>query len=203
MNAELRDTLADLLGEVVANERKNYRNDRQELVTAHKAELDSVHAEYAEKFKALETELRERFTNLVPPAGKDGEPGKEGPPGRDGRDGLPGVQGLPGLDGKDGRDGIDGKDGAPGEKGADGVISAEALADAYKGIWSAGEYDRGQLVTLGGSLFISLEKTADKPETSEAWKLIVKRGRDGRNGKDGAKGEKGDQGPMGHYKGVA
>jgi integrin beta 3 len=138
----------------------------------------------------------------APLEGKPGLPGKDGEPGRDGRDGLPGVPGVPGTDGKDGRDGIDGKDGAPGERGVDGVVTADALADAYKGVWAAKEYERGELVTFAGSVFLSLEKTTDKPETSEAWKLIIKRGRDGKDGKNGTKGEKGDQGPMGHYRGI-
>lgn len=200
MNAELRDTLADMLGEVVANERKEFRRQFMEECEATKAEIASLRHE-------IDT-LKLEAIALVGPAGapgKDGEPGKEGPPGRDGqpgRDGLPGVPGAHGKDGINGIDGVNGKDGAPGPKGEDGLLSAEALADVFKGVWRAGEYERGQIVTFAGSWFLSMAKTSDKPETSENWKLIVKRGRDGRDGKDGAKGEKGERGPMGHYKGI-
>lgn len=197
MNAELRDTLADLLGEVVAHARKDCLRQTDEIVAGLREKV----AHLEEKIAALS----EAAKSLIGPAGKDGEPGKEGPQGRDGRDGLPGVPGPPGLDGKDGKDGkdgIDGIDGPQGETGRDGIISAEALVDAYNGVWAAREYERGSLVTFAGSLFLCLAKTTDKPETSENWKLIVKRGRDGKDGKNGAKGEKGDRGPMGHYKGI-
>jgi len=194
MNAELRDTLADLLGEVVANERRDFRKA-----------FDAQAALCGEKIQALEEKIEGLMLEakaLVGPPGKDGEPGKQGEPGADGRDGLPGVPGPAGRDGANGKDGINGKDGEQGPKGEDGIVTAEAFADVYKGIWAAAEYERGSIVTFAGSLFVSLAKTTDKPETSENWKLIVKRGRDGKDGKNGAKGEKGDRGPMGHYKGI-
>lgn len=145
--------------------------------------------------------------------GKDGRDGINGKDGSDGLNGKDGVDGKDGLNGSDGKDGIDGKDGAPGEKGEKGdsgekgeagekgdpgIISAEAIAEAYKGVWTEGEYDRGQIVTWGGSLWLSLAKSADKPgEANENWKLIVKRGRDGKDGKNGDKGEKGEKGLKG------
>lgn len=52
----------------------------------------------------------------------------------------------------------------------------------YRGIWKEGEYERGDCVTWGGSMFhCDAEKTTDKPETSPAWKLCAKRGRDGKD----------------------
>lgn len=52
----------------------------------------------------------------------------------------------------------------------------------YRGIWKEGEYERGDCVTWGGSMFhCDAEKTTDKPETSTAWKLCAKRGRDGKD----------------------
>jgi hypothetical protein len=40
------------------------------------------------------------------------------------------------------------------------------------------------MVSFGGSAFIAQRDTTDKPESSDAWRLAVKRGRDGKPGKD-------------------
>jgi Collagen triple helix repeat (20 copies) len=66
-----------------------------------------------------------------------------------------------------------------------------------KGIWKAGKYERGDAVTLGGSLFIAQCDTDKKPGESEDWRLAVKRGQDGKDGQRGARGEPGKQGPAG------
>ncbi len=55
------------------------------------------------------------------------------------------------------------------------------MADAYRGVWKAGDYRRGEVVTYGGSSFLAKADTKDKPEQSDAWVLWVKRGRDGRD----------------------
>lgn len=53
----------------------------------------------------------------------------------------------------------------------------------YRGVYKEGErYERGDSVSFGGSTFVAHEDTSDKPETSKAWQLSVKRGRDGRDG---------------------
>jgi collagen triple helix repeat protein len=143
--------------------------------------------------------------------GPPGEPGVDGPQGRDGRDGLPGVQGERG---KDGRDGLDGKDGLGFDDArqfvGEGVFGIEflragevvqkftwptpTLADSHCGPYRAGKsYKRGQCATYGGSTFLCLRETDQKPET-EDWCLIVKHGLPGRSGKDG---ERGAPGPAG------
>ena len=61
-------------------------------------------------------------------------------------------------------------------------LAKPTLADCYRGVWQPGEHKRGSAVTWGGSLFIAQADTEAKPETSDDWKLAVKRGR---NGKDG------------------
>ena len=53
-----------------------------------------------------------------------------------------------------------------------------------RGVWKDGEeYQKGDVVTFGGSVFFAQKATADKPTTSDAWRMSVKRGRDGANGK--------------------
>jgi len=73
-------------------------------------------------------------------------------------------------------------------------IRAPALLD--RGVYKADErYCAGDVVTWDGSLWIAkADGTFDKPGTSEAWRLCVKRGRDGRDGLKGEKGERGAQG---------
>jgi hypothetical protein len=53
---------------------------------------------------------------------------------------------------------------------------------SYQQLWSADRrYSAGDAVTFDGSLFIAQQNTTDKPETSAAWRLAVKRGRDGKD----------------------
>ncbi len=64
------------------------------------------------------------------------------------------------------------------------------LLDA--GVYREGQvYQKGDTVTFGGSMFVAQEDTSDKPETSKAWRLGTKKGRDG---KDGV--VRGPQGPV-------
>lgn len=58
------------------------------------------------------------------------------------------------------------------------------VTDSYRGVWTFGEiYSKGDVITWGGSLFIAMrDPEGAKPETDDAWKLAVKRGRDGRDG---------------------
>lgn len=54
----------------------------------------------------------------------------------------------------------------------------------YKGVYKPDtEYEKGDVVSYGGSSFFAQRDTSDKPETSDAWRLGVKRGRDGKDAK--------------------
>ena len=51
-----------------------------------------------------------------------------------------------------------------------------------RGVYKADTaYQAGDGVTWGGSFWIAQRETSDKPETSDAWRLAVKRGRDGKD----------------------
>jgi len=105
-----------------------------------------------------------------------------------------------GKDGDPGRDGVDGKDGAAGlgfedmefvtddhgrafakfQRG-DVVKSIRLPGIVDRGPYKTGEdYEKGDAVTYGGSLWIAQEATSDKPDGSKAWRLSVKKGRDAR-----------------------
>lgn len=114
-----------------------------------------------------------------------------GPPGKD-------AEGLPGKDGHDGKDGERGADsiipGPKGDDGADGIATREELdsiiearmadiqvrsfADAYEGVWKDGLHKRGVFTTWGGSLWLSLADTENKPGENGDWRLVVKKGSD-------------------------
>jgi integrin beta 3 len=122
--------------------------------------------------------------------------------------------------------GRDGKDGAPGKDGlsfGDFMLDADydgercirlRFSDAkgnlvikewripipiYRGIWrSDAQYEIGDAVSRGGSVFIAKENTNQPPaEDNGCWVMSTKRGRDGRDGAQGERGEKGERGPAG------
>jgi Collagen triple helix repeat (20 copies) len=164
-----------------------------------------------EQVKRLVTEA----VAALPPA----QPGQDGAPGRDGRDGVPGSAG---------RDGIDGKDGAPGAPGRDGlsaedmnattpddgrtivitlarggeVISQNVITTGLpidRGVWKDGAYAKGDVVSLGGEIWIARRDTKLRPiyGPNSDWRLAVKKGRDGKDGHDGKPGEPGPEGKPG------
>ncbi len=56
----------------------------------------------------------------------------------------------------------------------------------YREVWREGEFERGDVVTWGGSAWHCQGKTMDKPGTSAAWRLMVKEGARGKDGKTDA-----------------
>lgn len=62
------------------------------------------------------------------------------------------------------------------------------------GVYRAGQaYEKGDIVSYGGSSWIAQRDTQSKPETDDSWRLMVKRGRDG---KDANKVERTDSAPV-------
>lgn len=53
----------------------------------------------------------------------------------------------------------------------------------YRGVWREGEFQRGDIATWSGCSWHCEKTTSDKPGTSDAWKMMVKSGRDGKDGK--------------------
>ena len=61
------------------------------------------------------------------------------------------------------------------------LAEQERRIPKYRGYWEAGEmYSKSSLVTHGGSLWMAVEPTEERPGSSEAWALCAKRGRDQR-----------------------
>lgn len=103
--------------------------------------------------------------------------------GRDGEDGKPGLDGL-GFDDLDFE--YDGEKTAHlkfvrGDQVKEFTLSLPIFID--RGLYSEGKsYDPGDGVTWAGSFWIAQEKTSEKPDSGNGWRLSVKRGRDGRDG---------------------
>jgi integrin beta 3 len=145
--------------------------------------------------------------------GQKGETGPAGDPGADGVDGRPGEKGDPGPMGEKGDPGPMGEKGASGQDGIDGLgfddlrleydgerglrlvfergeevrehrFTVPALID--RGVWKAGQFETGDVVSQGGSLWIAQRTTDKQPgHDNSDWRLSVKRGRDGKDGKPG------------------
>jgi Collagen triple helix repeat (20 copies) len=132
--------------------------------------------------------------------GEPGKPGAAGPAGADGRDGERGAKGEPGRNASDltlvqemieqrvartfdaalvtTPDG--GRTLLCSLGGKLHQIKTAIVLDA--GVWKEGAaYNRGDAVSLGGSLFIAQADTGAKPGKSDDWRLAVKRGSDGRD----------------------
>lgn len=113
------------------------------------------------------------------------------------------IQPKDGVNGKDGRDGIDGKAGADGKDGLNlEDFSAKMIDDRNlvlsltrgdfkkeftlklpvildRGVFSEKDYEKGDAVTFGGSLWIAQkDNPTGKPGDSKDWRLAVKKGRD-------------------------
>jgi len=156
----------------------------------------------------IASEVQKRVSEL--PLAKDGEPGKDGiglagslidrdgnlvitltngeakqlgpVVGKDAEPAKPGVDGL----GFDDLDVI--HDGArsftlkfsQGDRVKTFPFTLPVVLD--KGVFKDGqEYEPGDGVTWGGSFWIAQEKTAEKPDGGQGWRLAVKRGRDGKD----------------------
>lgn len=101
------------------------------------------------------------------------------PKPRDGRDGEPGGS----IDDFDAT--LDGRTLTVAMRIGNDVVKKEFRLDMpiYRDVYQAGRsYEKDDMVTYGGSMFIATCQTQDKPETSKAWRLVVKRGRDGKDG---------------------
>lgn len=57
----------------------------------------------------------------------------------------------------------------------------KTAAMLYRGVWREGEHEAGDVATWSGSAWHCNRATTDKPGTSDAWRLMVKSGRDGRD----------------------
>jgi hypothetical protein len=137
------------------------------------------------------SEGREGPQGPLGPEGPPGNPGGPGPAGQDGASGPAGQQGSPGIQGPSGQQGPIGPQGAAGE------------SFLWRGTWTAGSYDQGDVVYHDGSSYIAAEDTSASPAIDDAWQEIAvagaagPQGPEGQQGPQGLKGDAGSQGLAG------
>lgn len=166
--------------------------------------------------RALE-EVR-ALSRIPGPPGPEGKEGKQGIPG-EGREGPPGPPGREGKEGRPGRDGLGAddieqidepdwyglkfvRDGHEKEyrwrKAEPPKVEMSILGEAYKGVWKAGEYGAGSIVTHRGDVWIAIADSAAQPDAAhDQWKMMLRKPRDGRDGKSGDRGPEGKKGDRG------
>ena len=148
--------------------------------------------------------------------GERGERGEKGEDGKDGagvqdllidRDGnlvatmtdgrtkslgvVIGKDGVPGRDGKDGADFTDIEIDYDGERtltirGKGGEIKKRLPIPIDRGYWKKGAFEQADIVTEGGTAYIALKDTSEKPSPSSLdWRILARKGRDGTDGRNG------------------
>jgi hypothetical protein len=150
--AVLPDALRDALGQVISDQRREWRRERELIEAQSRETISQLRADVIELRTALRDEVVARLAavrdgadgqdgaegppgppGLAGEAGPPGEKGEIGPQGERGLDGLPGPKGdvgepgRPGERGEVGLPGERGADGAPGERGMDGAPGERGL----------------------------------------------------------------------------
>ena len=125
------------------------------------------------------------LSRVHPPRdGRDGAPGKPGEKGDKGQDGAPGRDGLS-LEHFDAEILDDGRTLVLSLQSGDVKVSKSVKMrgiQIYRGVWKAGRYEHGDVVTYGGSQWHARADNSETPGSdSKAWQLCVKRGRDGKD----------------------
>lgn len=196
----LPEALRDALGQVIANERREWRRERELIEAQSRAAIAELKAQNVALLARLEDAITTRLASLQNGKdgrdgvdGRDGAPGEQGPPGEPGRPGVDGAPGRDGKDGADGRDGVDGRDGSDGAPGRDGVDGAAGVdgapgRDGDPGelpvvrAWRDGVHYAGAVVTYGGGVWQAHRDTGREPPHDD-WLCIVAAGRDGADGR--------------------
>lgn len=176
----LPEALADALGGVLADARRQWQHER-ELVDAYVerrlAELDAKAAEWR---LHLRDTLDGHLAKIEPgPIGRPGDRGEIGPRGEAGLRGDRGHRGRPGKRGERGEPGAAGPQGLAGERGACGERGEAGPPGSFARCvpWSNRVFYENYLVTHRGSTYVALRDTAAEPP-HEDWALIAERGLD-------------------------
>lgn len=208
----LPDGLRAALGQVIADQRREWRRELEVIEAQARATIAEL--------RAANESLRDDLTRRVDAAvaerlatlrdGADGSDGRDGADGKDGADGRDGLNGADGRDGKDGdpgpagRDGADGKDADPeavramvAEEVARAVAALPAPQDGRDGrdgrdgapgklpavrAWQAGVWYAGDVVSHATGSWQAQRDTASEPP-HEDWVCIAPAGRDGQDGR--------------------
>jgi hypothetical protein len=209
--AVLPDALRDALGQVISDQRREWRRERELIEAQSRETISQLRADIVELRTALREEVGARLAAVRDGIdGKDGAEGPPGPPGlpgdagQQGERGEAGPQGEPGLDGPPGPKGDAGEtgasgergemgtagergaDGAPGERGMDGA-PGERGPEGPPGklpvirAWAEGVHYEGDVVAYRGGTYQALHDTGKSPDAESDWLCIATPGRNGRS----------------------
>jgi hypothetical protein len=207
--AVLPDALRDALGQVISDQRREWRRERELIEAQSRETISQLRADIVELRTALREEVVARLAavrdgtdgadgaggppgppGLAGEAGKQGERGEAGPQGEAGLDGPPGPKGDagdpggPGERGEVGPAGERGADGAPGERGMDGA-PGERGPEGPPGklpvirAWADGVHYAGDVVAYRGGTYQALHDTGKPPHAETDWLCIASHGQDG------------------------
>lgn len=179
-NVLLPEGLREALGQVIANERREWRRER-ELIQAQAGEtIANLRITIVQLENEVRSSISERLASLKD--GKDGLPGENGRDGLSGQDGKDGAAGSAGQDGTSGLDGVNGKD-------ADPVLIASMVKEAFAAL-PVPQDGRDGVDGLNGK-----DGEPGKSGADGAPGIIA--GRDGRDGMPGFNGKDGEPGLSG------
>jgi hypothetical protein len=166
----LLEAWRDLLGEALAQQRKQWERERALIEAQARATISDLRAEVATLRGEIAEMVRARLAEL-----KDGAPGERGPAGPPGAPGesVTGIAGPPGPPGEPGVGvvGPAGEAGAPGNDGAPGKLPKVRQ-------WKEGVWYEGDVVRHCGSTFQAERDTANTPGSSLDWLCIAAGGLD-------------------------
>jgi hypothetical protein len=190
----LPEALAEALGGIIKNERREWQREH-ELALAHR---DAIIADIKRENTELRVELRDIVNGFLARAEIIIEHVKDGAPGPQGEQGIPGPVGPIGERGEQGIQGIAGEKGDQGEQGNPGTVGEKGDKGDPGELGLKGEVgDRGEQGLQG--------ERGERGETGETGEqgiqgergLIGMAGVNGLPGKEGLQGEQGIQGIAG------
>lgn len=201
------DALREALGQVIADQRREWRRER-EVIQAQARESEArsqqviaeLRAQNAELIAELRGKIDARLAELkdgapgergetgpagergeIGPQGPQGERGEAGPQGERGEIGATGAQGEPGIQGERGEPGVNGTDGAPGPQGERGLDGPPGKMPVVRD-WADRVHRESDIVTSGGSVYQAQRDTGKAPPHDD-WLCIARAGRDGSDGR--------------------
>jgi hypothetical protein len=191
LNTESISSLREALGQVIANERREWRRERELIEAQARETVAELRAKVIEIERDCKQAVSDRLASL-----KDGANGRDGANGADGRDGADGNHGRDGIDGKDGISGADGARGVDGQHGkdADPELIERVVAETVDRVLSTWDRPKDGRDGIDGKDGQAGERGADGKDGRDG--VDGTAGRDGLDGKDGERGLEGAPGKL-------
>lgn len=182
--ALLPESLRDALGQVIADQRREWRRERELLEAQSRETIAELRARIVELERKTDEAVSARLSTLKD--GRDGAPGERGEQGERGERGFPGERGEQGIPGERGEPGERGPPGERGERGFPGERGEQGPPGR--------DGERGEPGERGAD---GLPGERGEPGMPGERGEPGMPGRDGERGDPGPAGERGPEGPPG------